>query len=59
MVVTSGGDTDSKGGWKKLMGYGNAPYLDLGGGYIGVEKNKKIIKLYNENKYSFTIFIYF
>ena len=41
------------------MGYRNAPYLDLGGGYIGVEKNKKIIKLYNENKYSFTIFIYF
>ena len=41
------------------MGYRNALYLDLGGGYIGVEKNKKIIKLYNENKYSFTIFIYF
>ena len=27
----------------------SAPYLDLGGGYIGVKKNKKTIKLYNEN----------
>ena len=27
----------------------SAPNLDLGGGYIGVKKNKKTIKLYNEN----------
>lgn len=35
-----------------LWGARSVPYLDLGGDYVGVEKNEKIIKLFDEISYT-------
>lgn len=51
------GDTDSKSAWRKLMWFQNYSLSWPWWRYMGVEKSKKFIKLYNENKYTLYAFL--